>query len=138
MTHPSITLAVDNYDRHAPLLDGTVRPAGFDLTVLEVGQAGTRRHGEERHERMLTHGEFDCAEVSLSSYLMARDRGAPFVAIPVFTRRLFSPSQMYCSPAAGVRRVQDLVGKRVGIQSYQTTLTVLAKGDLAHEYGVAL
>jgi 4,5-dihydroxyphthalate decarboxylase len=87
---------------------------------------------------MLQDGEFDCAEVSLSSFLMAKDRGAPFTAIPVFPRRLFSPSQMYCNPATTVHGVRDLVGKRVGIQSYQTTLAVLAKGDLAHEYGVPL
>jgi 4,5-dihydroxyphthalate decarboxylase len=30
------------------------------------------------------------------------------------------------------------MGKRVGLQSYQTTLAVLAKADLHHEYGVPL
>ncbi len=131
-----LTLAVNHYDRHVPLLDGTVRPEGITLTVLEVGQSVPGRHGEDRHERMLQHGEFDFAEVSLSSFLMAIDRGRPFMAIPVFPRRLFSMSQMYCNLRAGIRSPHDLVGRRVGLNTYQTTLSVLAKGDLAHEYGV--
>ncbi|NIO40862.1 MAG: taurine ABC transporter substrate-binding protein, partial [Burkholderiales bacterium] len=32
----------------------------------------------------------------------------------------------------------DLEGKSIGLQSFQTTLAVLAKGDLASEYGVPL
>ncbi len=85
---------------------------------------------------MLQRAEFDFAEVSLSSYLMARDRGLPVTGIPVFPRRLFSMSQMYRNTSAGIRSPQDLVGRRVGLNSYQTTLSVLAKGDLASEYDV--
>ncbi len=90
----------------------------------------------ERHERMLQHQAYDVAEVSLSSYLVARDRGLPFTAIPVFPRRLFSQSQMYRHLESGIESPLDLVGRRVGLASYQTTLCVQAKGDLHHEYGV--
>src|SRR5581483_8005315 len=65
-----------------------------------------------------------------------RDRGLPYVAIPVFPRRLFSQSRIYVNAEAGIRAPADLAGRRVGLSSYQTTLSVLAKGDLAHEYGV--
>jgi hypothetical protein len=34
--------------------------------------------------------EFDIAETSLSSHVIATSRGAPFVGIPVIPRRLFS------------------------------------------------
>jgi 4,5-dihydroxyphthalate decarboxylase len=113
-------------------------PKGFDLEVLQVGQTGNLRDGTLRHERMLNHAEFDAAEVSLSSYVMAKARGLPFTAIPVFPRRLFSQSQMFVNGAAGIEGPRDLAGRRVGLQSFQTTLAVLAKGDLAHEYGVDL
>jgi 4,5-dihydroxyphthalate decarboxylase len=137
MSNPlQLTLAVAHYDRHIPLLDGSVQPEGIHLTVLEVGQAVRGKHGAGRHGRMLKHGEFDFAEVSLSSYLVARDRGRPVLAIPVFPRRLFSMSNMYVYLPAGIRSPHDLVGRRVGLNSYQTSLSVLAKGDLAHEYGV--
>jgi 4,5-dihydroxyphthalate decarboxylase len=45
---------------------------------------------------------------------------------------------MYINTAAGIAAPRDLIGKRVGLRSFQTTLSVLAKGDLQHEYGVPL
>ena len=75
---PKLTIALSHYDRHVPFFDGTVQPEGIDLNVLIVGQSDRQRDGEERHERMLQKGEFDVAELSLSSYLMAKSRGMPF------------------------------------------------------------
>lgn len=136
MAHPKLTLAVSHYDRYVPLLDGSVQPKGFDLTVLHVGQSEDGRYGRDRHERMIQKGEFDVCELSLSSYLMAREQKLPFTAIPVFPRRLFSQSQIWVNSARGVREPKDLIGKRVGLNTFQTTLSVLAKGDLQAEHGV--
>jgi 4,5-dihydroxyphthalate decarboxylase len=132
MPEPKLTLAVEHYDRHLPLLDRTVTAEGIQLDVQHI----TVESG--RHERMLDGMEWDCAELSLSSYIMAITRGAPLTAIPVFPRRLFSQSQMYVNTAAGINGPQDLIGKKVGLRSFQTTLSVLAKGDLQHEYGIPL
>jgi len=132
MPELKLTLAVEHYDRHLPLLDRTVTAEGIQLDVRHV----TVESG--RHERMLDGLEWDCAELSLSSYIMAITRGAPLTAIPVFPRRLFSQSQMYVNTAAGISGPQDLIGKKVGLRSFQTTLSVLAKGDLQHEYGIPL
>jgi 4,5-dihydroxyphthalate decarboxylase len=104
--------------------------------VLDVGQSHPLKHGQDRHERMLQKGEFDICELSLSSYLIAKSRGMPFTAIPVFPRRLFSLSQMWVNANAGIKSPQDLTGKKVGLSTFQTTLSVLAKGDLQAEYGV--
>lgn len=136
MANPKLTMALSHYDRHIPLFDGSVRADGVDLQVLEVGQSHPLRHGQDRHERMLQHGEFDICELSLSSYLIAKSRGMPFTAIPLFPRRLFSLSQMWVNTNAGIKSPHDLVGKKVGLSTFQTTLSVLAKGDLQAEYGV--
>jgi 4,5-dihydroxyphthalate decarboxylase len=136
MADPKLTIALSHYDRHVPFFDGTVQPDGVDLNVLIVGQSDKQRDGDERHERMLQKGEFDIAELSLSSYLMAKSRGMPFTAIPVFPRRLFSLSQMWVNVEAGIESPKDLVGKRVGLHSFQNTLATLAKGDLQTEYAV--
>ena len=130
MTDLKLTVALEHYDRHLPLLEGKVAPEGIELQVTYVSAA------EERHERMLHHQEWDACELSLSSYLMARARGIPLAAIPVFPRRLFSQSQMYVNRGAGIHSPRDLIGKKVGLRSFQTTLSVLAKGDLQHEYDV--
>lgn len=136
MTRPTLTFAVSHYDRYVPFFDGSVQPTGFDLRILHVGQSEEGRYGQHRHERMLQKGEFDVCELSLSSYLMAREQRLPFTAIPVFPRRLFSQSQIWINPASGVREPKDLIGKKVGLNTFQTTLSVLAKGDLQDEYGV--
>jgi len=136
MAQPKLTMALSHYDRHIPFFDGSVKPEGLDLTIFEVGQSEPLKHGQDRHERMLQKAEFDICELSLSSYLMAKSRAMPFTAIPVFPRRLFSLSQMWVNVDAGIHSPQDLIGKKVGLSTFQTTLSVLAKGDLQSEYDV--
>ena len=136
MANLRLSLALSHYDRHIPLFDGSVTADGVDLQVLEVGQSSPLKHGQDRHERMLQKSEFDICELSMSSYLIAKSRGMPFTAIPVFPRRLFSLSQMWVNANAGINSPRDLLGKKVGLSTFQTTLSVLAKGDLQAEYGV--
>ena len=136
MANLQLSMALSHYDRHIPLFDGSVQADGVDLQVLEVGQSSPLKHGQDRHERMLQKGEFDICELSLSNYLVAKSRGMPFTAIPVFPRRLFSMSQMWVNADAGIDSPQALVGKKVGLSTFQTTLSVLAKGDLQVDYAV--
>lgn len=132
-----LTIALSLYDRHIPFFDGTLTlPKNVELNVLQAGQSTPLRDGINRHERMIKNKEFDVCELSLSSYIMAKNRNMPFTAIPVFPRRLFSQSQMYVNVASGIHSPQDLIGRKVGLSSFQTTLSVLAKGDLKKEYGV--
>lgn len=131
-----LTLAVSHYDRHLPLIEGEISIPGVELRVLVVGQNEEFRDGSHRHSRMLNEEEFDVAEVSLSSYLMAKDQGAPFIAIPIFPRRLFSMSQMWVRKDSEIHTPADLIGKCVGLNTFQTTLSVLAKADLGRTYQV--
>ncbi len=129
-----ISMALEHYDRHMPFLDGSLHPMGLDINVQFVAVEGEGK----RHERMLSHQEWDACELSLGSYIMAKARDANLTAIPVFPRRLFSQSQMYVNANAGIEKPSDLVGKRVALRSFQTTLSILAKGDLGYEYDVPL
>jgi len=132
-----LTIALDRYDRHLPLFFGAARlPDGQQYRALEVGMVPPRRDGVARHRRMLIDLEFDAAEVSLCSYIMAKKRGVPLTGIPAFPRRLFSQNHIYVNVNSGIRAPQDLVGKRVGLWAFQVTMSVLAKGDLKSEHGV--
>jgi 4,5-dihydroxyphthalate decarboxylase len=132
-----LKIALERYDRFFPFFDNTVTPPeNVDLEVLQVGQSVTLRDGTGRHERMLHDKEFDICEFSMSSYLMAKGRGMDITGVPVFPRRLFSPSQMFVHPDSGLEHPRDLIGKKVAVSSFQTTLSLLAKGDLKFEYGV--
>lgn len=134
-----LTIAINRYDRHVPFFNGTLPlPDGLTLRSLEVGESMHNRDGTDRHERMLKERAFDIAEMSMSSYIMAvaRDPNLPLVGVPAFPRRFFSIAQIYVNKRAGIRAPRDLVGRRVGVHSFQTTLSLLAKGDLKFEYGV--
>ncbi len=134
-----LRLAIDRYDRHFPFFDQTLEfPRDLNLTILQVGETTSLRDGAHRHKRMLQDNEFDIAEVSLSSFIMAKARRLPFVGIPVFPRRLFSQTQMYTHSDTGLSHPSELSGRKVGLQSFQTTLAVLAKGDVGSEYNVDL
>ena len=70
----ALTLACGDYEIVRPLLNGKVEVDGADLTILTDMDSATR------HWRFLNNDEFDIAEVSVSSYLAARDndcRSAP-------------------------------------------------------------
>lgn len=132
-----LTIALERYDRHVPFFMGMVpQPDGVTLKTLEVGMAPPRRDGIDRHRRFMEDEEFDICEMSVSSYLTAKSRGLAYSAVPVFPRRLFSQNHMFVSTAAGIGKPTDLIGKKVCCRSFQTTMSVLAKGDLAFEYGV--
>src|SRR3990167_888616 len=123
-----LTLACWDYDRTRALQDGRVAVEGVDLNYLPL-------RVEETFWRMLRYQEFDVAELSLGSYLMARDRGTPrFMAIPVFPSRAFRHSCIYIHAGAGIQEPKDLVGKRVGVPDYQITMAIWARGILQHEY----
>ena len=139
MAKRSFTLALERHDRHVPFfMDGVTPPDGIEIVPLEIGvgvQSG-RRDGQDRHGRMFRDREFDICEQSLASYIIAKTRGAPFVATPVFPRRLFSQSCMFVNRKSGIEGPCDLAGRRVGILSFQTTLCVQARGDLMEEHGL--
>jgi len=123
----TVTLALEAYELTRPLLDGRVPLP--DISTVVVGSG-------PRHERMLLEQAYDAAELSMSSYVLARARGAALTAIPVFPRRLFSPSCVYVRP--GIVHPADLHGGRIGVYSLQFTMSVVARGDLHHYFGVPM
>lgn len=131
------TMALERYDRHVPFFTGAITPpAGIEIEPLEVGIDHTHRDGRDRHERMLRNYEFDICELSFSSYIMAVDRGADLTATPVFPRRLFSQNHIYVRADSGIQAPADLAGRKVALRAFQTTMSVLVKGDLKFFYGV--
>ena len=131
-----IKLAIDRYDRHFPFFDGSLTHS-FDFAIkpFQVGQSALLQHGTDRHELFLD-GQFDVAEFSMSSFLAAKTRGYPIVGIPVFPRRLFSTSQMWVKQDSDMTEPKHLIGTNVALSAFQTTLSLLAKGDLEFHYKV--
>jgi 4,5-dihydroxyphthalate decarboxylase len=132
-----LTIALANFDRHVPFFLGWLPAAAdFHLKALDVGMSPPGRDGGDRHWRMLRDHEFDIAEVSLASYILAKAQGAAFTAVPVFPRRLFSANHIYVNARSGIQTPADLRGRRIAIRGWQVSLSVLAKGDLKTRHGV--
>jgi 4,5-dihydroxyphthalate decarboxylase len=130
MSRLRLSIACWNYDRTRALLEDCVPVDGIDLTYLNLPV-------EETFFRMLRHGEFDVAEMSLSSYVMSLFAQEPsFIAIPVFPSRFFRHSCIFINRDSGIREPKDLVGKRVGTPEYQMTAGVWIRGILSDDYQV--
>lgn len=131
MSRLRLTLACGYYDLLRPLIEGTVVPAGIDLNVLTMPSP-------ERHGRMLRHEEFDVCELSLVSYLLARDVGKAINAIPAFPHRRFRHGYMFKRMDCGIEKPADLNGKRVGLDTLQNSAGLWMRGILQDHYGVDL
>ena len=130
MSKLKLTIACGDYDRTRALRDGTVQPEGVELNYIPSVPG-------ETFWRMLNNEEFDASEMSLSSYTIVRSQGdTRFTAIPVFPSRIFRHSALYVCTKSGIRRPEDLRGKRVGVGDYEMTASVWVRAFLQHDYGV--
>ena len=126
-----LTYAGGLYDRTAPLATGEVRPEGIDLNYVPVVPP-------EAFWRQLKHNEFDVSEMSCANYLTVFSRGdRRFIAIPVYPSRTFRHSAVYINPANGIKRPEDLKGRRIGCAEYYMTMAIWQRAFLQHDYGVA-
>jgi len=76
---PKLTLSFISAfnERVEPLMNGTIEADGIELIP-------TYSHPSETFWRQLKFQEFEVAEMSMSSYLIARSRGVDMIGIPVF------------------------------------------------------
>ena len=117
-------------ERVEPLMNGTVKPEGIELIP-------TYSHPAETFWRQLKFGEFEVAEMSMSSFLIAKSQGADMVALPVFpSRRLFQTELSY-NIDSGITGPEDLAGKKLGVAEYQQTAALWIRGILEHDFGVS-
>jgi 4,5-dihydroxyphthalate decarboxylase len=126
----SLTLACGDYEIVRPLKEGIVAPDGIELNILTASDSSTR------HWRFLRNQEYDAAECSASSYIVARDRGLPFRALPVFLHRRFRHGFIFINTGKGISKPTDLIGKKIGVKSFQVTAVLWLRGMLEEHYGV--
>ena len=116
-------------ERVEPLLDGRVKAEGIEIIA-------TRSHPSETFWRQLSFQHFDFFEMSISSYLIARDQGSDLIAIPAFPSRMFMHTSLSVHRDAGIDGPESVRGKRLGVGEYQQTMAVWIRGILEHDFGV--
>jgi len=117
-------------ERVEPLMNGTIKAEGIELIP-------TYSHPAETFWRQLKFGEFEVAEMSMSSFLIAKSQGADMIALPVFpSRRLFQTELSYHVDSS-ITKPEDLAGKKLGVAEYQQTAALWIRGILEHDFGVS-
>ena len=130
MAKLNLSIAVGDYDRTRPLVDGAVQIDGVDPTFSLLVP-------EEIFFRAFRNAEFDVCELSLSSFSVktAAD-DCPYVGVPVFPSRAFRHTCVCIRNDRGIGAPEDLKGRRVGLPEYQLTANVWMRAILADEHGV--
>ncbi len=124
-----IRLAFADYDRTRPLIDGRVTPKGIALETNTswIGDFCTRP----------VYEEYDAAEMSLSWYVMARLRGEPVVALPVFPLRMPVLAYVFVREDSPYEHPRDLAGKKIASILYRITVNLWLRGLLEEHYGLS-
>jgi len=129
-----LTLGLARSPRTQALFDGTVQAETIELDCRDRFSTGYDNTGA-RH-RLILKGEIPGGEMSTSSYILARARGAAVRALPVFLNRKFRHGCMYCAANSDLRHPEELRGKVVTVHRYNSTTAVWVRGLLQNEYGV--
>lgn len=124
-----LDIAIADYDRTRPLIDGRVKAEGLAITTHTPDVRGdfcTRP----------VYEAFDASEMSFSWYLEARDRDAPCLALPVFPMRMAVWAYVFVRADSGITKPSDLIGKRIGARGYRYTVNLWLRGLFADHYGL--
>jgi len=128
----ALSIAIGDYGHTAALKRGEVPVAGAALRFVEVKPIIAA------FRRMVRDLEFDVCEMAAATYLIAREHGSPFTALPVFTYRRFHHAGFVCRADAGIRAPKDLEGRRAGVRAWSVTTGIWTRGILQNEHGVDL
>lgn len=126
----NLSVAIGNYDRMRPLVDGNVQIDGVEPVFM-------LHDPEEIFFRAFRHADFDITELSMSSYTVkTANNDCPYIGVPVFPSRAFRHTSVYIRTDRGINTPADLKGKRIGVPEYQLTANVWVRLFLEEDYGL--
>jgi len=126
----AVKIAIATYGHTAALKNGTVPIAGVSPDFIEVKPIIAA------FRRMVRDVEFDVCEMAPATYMIAREAGSPFKALPIFIFRRFHHAGLVYRDDAGISSPKDLEGKRAGVRAYSVTTGIWTRGIMTNDYGV--
>jgi len=123
MANLSLSVAIGDYDRNRPLINGAIRIDGVDPVFMTLPP-------EEIFFRAFRSLDFDICELSLSSFSVKTALGdCPYVGVPAFVSRMFRHTSLWVRTDR-IKAPKDLIGKKVGLPEWQLTANVWARAIL--------
>jgi len=129
-----LALKVAGYkvDRVDALIDGRVQIEGCDLQfeAASIGDINTNVFSGPQ--------SYDVTEIGLHPYMLAyaNDGFRDYSLIPVFPLRLFRHKSIFINTNSGIKKPEDLRGKKVATPGFSSTSLTWLRGIVQHEYGV--
>ncbi|MEA2642595.1 MAG: 4,5-dihydroxyphthalate decarboxylase [Chloroflexota bacterium] len=137
MADLKIKMAAKIYDRTLPFFLGRIKPQGIELEMVDITEGAPKPPGLGKgHPAHMHAGLVDCSEHSASVYLVMKEMGCDFTAIPVFPHRRFRHAYIFVHRDAGIKTPKDLEGRKVGVPRLANTAALWARGALTHAYDV--
>ena len=118
MSKLNLSVAIGDYDRNRPLIDGAVQIDGVDPVFMKL-------YPEEIFFRAFRTEDFDICECSLSSFTVKTAAGnCPYVGVPAFVSRMFRHTSIYVPhrPHQEAGGPEGQEGRRAGISAHRQRL----------------
>jgi 4,5-dihydroxyphthalate decarboxylase len=116
----------------AALKTGKVRSDLVDFNVADVKVSNTQ------FKPLVREQKYDMGELATITYLMAYERGTPYVLLPGTVVGRNQHHTIFYNAERGPLTPRDLTGKRVGVRAYTQTTGAWVRGFLAEDYGIDL
>jgi 4,5-dihydroxyphthalate decarboxylase len=117
-----LDIAIAAYGHTVAVKNGRVPIEGVDANFIEVVPiVGAFR-------RMVRDVEFDVCEMAPTTHMIARARGAPYIALPIFAMRPSHHAGFVARPDAGIEQQSPTILNSASFQ-YCDRLRVLAGFD---------
>ncbi len=126
----NLDIAIATYGHTNALKKGDVPIKGIRPNFIEVKPIIAA------FRRMVRDVEFDVCEMAPATYMIAREAGAPFKALPIFIFRRFHHAGLVYRDDAGINTPKDLENKKVGVRAYSVTTGIWTRGIMMNDYGV--
>ena len=127
-----VRMLLGDYPLTQALKKAEVKSAAVNLEFADVKTVSTA------FKRVVRNLEFDCAELAIVTFLMAKAYGKPLVLLPAVVMARFQHPHIVYNMERGPLSPADLAGRRVGTRSYTVTTSTWLRSILADDYGVDL
>lgn len=129
-------LAVLRRPRTQAILDGKIKAGSLPIAWAAIDNPlGWARSSTDKDQSILS-GRFVGGEMSISAFIQAKAQGAPLSALPIFLKRGLVQRNLICSVKSALTAPAELIGKRVGLVGYTSSMACWMRGVLENEYGL--
>jgi 4,5-dihydroxyphthalate decarboxylase len=128
----SLSMAGYKFDRTKALIDGRVKVEGCDMQFQESGIGDINTNVFSGPQTL------DVTEIGLHPFMLAyaNDGFRDYSLLPIFPLRLFRHKSIFIRTDRGIKKPEDLRGKKIATAGYSSTSLTWIRGIFQEEYGL--